>query len=311
MLSQITDHIHKLVVTFPMGMGDVNSYLIEGKKGYTVIDTGANLKEAMEIWQRFLDSGITLEKVVITHTHEDHVGLAKWFQETIGVPVIIPKLGLTEMEKRRNLTVEQFNQLITKFGGPGLPEHFRDDTSIFDFIPDDTFDNHQEIQLGDDMYETIWTPGHAYDQFCFYNKEKNIMIVGDHILKEVSPVIGLWNGEEQNPLRDYLKSLEIIKEYSPDIALPGHGDSIYHFQDRVVELQDRHEHRLEQAYEAVKYEYKTAKQVTEEIYGTLNIIIELSALMATITRFLYLEDIGKIERKVSDGKVLFRASNSL
>ncbi|WP_068675602.1 MBL fold metallo-hydrolase [Oceanobacillus sp. Castelsardo] len=307
MLTEVTEGIQRLVVTFPMGMGDVNSYLIEGENGYTVIDPGANLDEAIEIWKDVLDTGIKVEKVVITHTHEDHVGLARWFGETHGVPVVIPKIGIKVMENELNQDLEEVKAYIKKYDGPELPDFYFEDKSIFDFQPDETFENHQQIKLGDDLYETIWTPGHAYDHFCFYNKDKNVLIVGDHVLKDVSPVVGIWGGEEENPLQDYFQSLEIIKGYAPSIALTGHGEPIYHFQKRVEELQVRHEMRLEEVFDTVKDEYKTIRQVCEEIYGTMNIIINLSAFMAVLTRFIYLENMKRVERKEINGKVLFKA----
>ncbi|MCR1835899.1 MBL fold metallo-hydrolase [Oceanobacillus caeni] len=308
MLTEITEGIQRLIVTFPMGMGDVNSYLIEGENGYTVIDTGANLDEAVEIWKDVLDTGIKIEKVVITHTHEDHVGLARWFQETVGVPVAIPKISMKEMEKALNQDLEQVRAYIKKYDGPNLPNFYFENKRIFAFQPDETFENHQKIKLGDDLYETIWTPGHAYDHFCFYNKEKNVLIVGDHVLKDVSPVVGVWTAEEEgNPLQDYFQSLEVIKGYSPKIALTGHGEPIYEFKKRVTELQERHMMRLEEVHAAVKDEYKTVKQVCEEIYGTMNIIIDLSAFMATFTRLIYLENIKRVDRKKINGKVFFKA----
>ncbi|MFB4475908.1 MBL fold metallo-hydrolase, partial [Oceanobacillus caeni] len=72
-------------------------------------------------------------------------------------------------------------------------------------------------------------------------------------------------------------------------------------------LQERHMMRLEEVHAAVKDEYKTVKQVCEEIYGTMNIIIDLSAFMAVLTRLIYLENMKRVERKEVNGKVLFKA----
>lgn len=220
MFKEITEDILKFTVKYPSGMGEVNCYLIKGKNGYTVIDTGTNEKEAKQAWKKAIESGLRIEKIVLTHTHEDHIGAASWLQKEYGLPVIVSKLGYKEMLHRLKMTTEQFNKLITKYGGPILPEGFRDDKSMFEFQPDEFFDKNEQIKLGDHYYKAIWTPGHASDHFCFYNKEKRIMIVGDHILKDVSPVIGLWSGREENPLPKYLDSLESLKDYNVELACP-------------------------------------------------------------------------------------------
>src|SRR4051794_39003718 len=104
MLANVTDGIHKLVIKFPEGMGEVNCYLIEGKNGYTVIDTGTDSIESKVGWRKVLSTGVVIEKVVLTHTHQDHIGLAKWFQQEVGVPVLVSNLGYEEMRKKRNAT---------------------------------------------------------------------------------------------------------------------------------------------------------------------------------------------------------------
>ena len=101
MLTKVTEHIDKLEIQFPGGMGQLNSYLIKGENGYTIIDTGLYSEEAIETWEQVLASGIKPEKVVLTHTHQDHIGLAKWFQQHVGVPVYVSSLGYKEMLKNR------------------------------------------------------------------------------------------------------------------------------------------------------------------------------------------------------------------
>ncbi|MFJ8064007.1 MBL fold metallo-hydrolase [Psychrobacillus sp. NPDC096426] len=308
MLTEVTDGIHKLVIKFPKGMGEVNCYLIEGKNGYTVIDTGTDSIESKEGWKKVLSSGILIEKVVLTHTHQDHIGLAKWFQQEVGVPVIVSNLGYEEMRKNRNSHGrDRLNSLIIRHGGQSLPNKINEDPPIYDFEPNGFFENHQHIQLGEELFEAIWTPGHAPDHFCFYNENKKIMIIGDHVLNKINPVIGLWSGEEENPLKDYFLSLTELEKYPADITLPGHGDLIYDLHSRINELTAKHEYRLQQVLQSVTSESKTANQICHEVYGTVNIILNLSSFMATLTRLLYLESIGNVERQELDGVVKFKA----
>lgn len=308
MLIEETDDIHKLVIQFPGGMGEVNCYLVKGANGYTVIDTGTDSKEARDGWERVLSSGIIIEKVVLTHTHQDHIGLAKWFQREIGVPVIVSKLGYEEMIKRRDtLRMKRINSLIIKHGGPEFPDLNKDDSSIYDFEPDGFFDNRQSIQLGGELFEAIWTPGHAPDHFCFYNRQRKIMIIGDHVLLKINPVIGLWSGEEENTLKDYLASLQKMKNYPTEIALPGHGGTIDQLQGRVDALAAQHDRRLQQVLQILKNENKTAYQIYFEIYGTKNKNFNLSAFMATLTRLLYLESIWKVDRSETLGHIEWKS----
>ncbi|TQR17875.1 MBL fold metallo-hydrolase [Psychrobacillus soli] len=307
MLTEVADGIHKLVIKFPTGMGEVNCYLIEGTNGYTVIDTGTDSIEAKDGWKKVLSSGIKIEKVVLTHTHQDHIGLAKWFQQEVGVPVIVSNLGYKEMKKNRGSHGRnRLNSLIIRHGGVSLPHKINEDPPIYDFEPDSFFENHQHLQLGEESYEAIWTPGHAPDHFCFYNENKKIMIAGDHVLNRISPVIGLWSGEEANPLKDYFLSLTELEKYPADITLPGHGDLISDLHTRIHELEAKHEHRLQQVLLSVTSESKTAYQISYEVYGTVNIILNLSSFMATLTRLLYLESIGKVERLELDEVVSFK-----
>lgn len=306
MLEKVTDNIYKLVIYFNSGKNDVNCYLVEGDKGYTVIDTGINTKEAMDEWKKVLASGFEIEKVILTHTHQDHIGLAKWFQQDIGVPVHIFELGMNELEERRVPgTRDKLDELIKTHGGPGFPLRGKEDTFIYDFEPDCLIKENENVKIGEDYYEPIWTPGHAPDHFCLYNEEKGIMFVGDHILKDISPVIGLWSGEERNVLNDYYNSLSQMKNYQPDVSLPGHGHLIYNFSERVSKLKSRHDHRLQEVFESVKHESKTAYRLCQEVYGDKDLLI--APFMAIVTRLIYLETAGKIKRKFSDGVAEFQA----
>ncbi|WP_323742070.1 MBL fold metallo-hydrolase [Salinibacillus xinjiangensis] len=303
----MTEHIHRLVVRYPFAMQETNCYLIKGERGYTVVDTGAYSEESLGIWQKLLDTGITVEKVVLTHTHEDHLGLAKWFQEEIGIPVYTTELGYMEMKKRRATDAKaKVKQMIQQHGGPYINTNKRDDSFIYDFEPDGFFQKDGYIELGDESYEVIWTPGHAPDHFCFYHRESKVMIAGDHILKEFSPVIGLWSGEESNALHDYFQALEWIQAYPADIALPGHGGLIENVQERVNEIHTSHKKRLEQVLSFVLEESKSVHEVTEEIYGSGQKLY-VSQFMATLTRFIYLESIGKVKREETAGIIKFRA----
>src|SRR5699024_3176605 len=224
-----------------------NCYFFAGEQGYTVVDTGTYSDEAIAVWKQMIATGITIEKIVLTHTHRDHIGLAKWLRDQLDVPIIVSDLGYLEMRDFRSNDINaRLKQLLRRHGATDLIMDHPDDSFIYDFEPDGIYHNRESIKLGDRDYKAVWTPGHAPDHFCFYQTESQIMIVGDHILQHVSPVIGLWSGREKNVLRDYYEALQTLTEYTVDIALPGHGEMIHHLQERVQHIKKRHDQRLSQ-----------------------------------------------------------------
>lgn len=312
MLQHITEEIGLVTINYPGGMGETNCYLIKGDKGYTIIDTGMYSKEGIKQWQEIMNAGYKIEKIVLTHVHQDHIGLAKWFQEEIGVPVVVSKLGYGEMKKYLHPNFQdRMKELAIRHGVPAVPNKIPDTSFQYDFKPDDFFEEGDKIRLGKDLYEVIWTPGHAYDHYCFYHHEKKIMIIGDHILKHISPVIGLWVGEEMDLLKYYFESLDKIDKYRTNIALPGHGEIIYQLHERIEEIRNSHEKRLRQVYRLVcENDAKTALDICLRVYDKLNLEQMLSPFMASLTRLIFLEHMGKVERIEENGVCKFRSLES-
>ncbi|MED4784848.1 MBL fold metallo-hydrolase [Brevibacillus choshinensis] len=77
----------------------MNGYVIEGKDGMTLVDTGSYAEQSIDIWKRVLPVGTKVEKVLLTHSHTDHIGLAKWLRDTYRAPVLISRIGYEEMQK--------------------------------------------------------------------------------------------------------------------------------------------------------------------------------------------------------------------
>src|SRR5438309_1027341 len=189
MLMKLTDSIYKLVVRYPFGMRELNSYLIRGNNGYTVIDTGSYATESIEIWEQTISTGISIEKVVVTHAHPDHLGLAKWFQVKHHIPIYTSDLTYKEIQKRKSQKkVENGLLLLIKdHGGPVISKQdVQDESFVYHFEPDEIFEKDHSIKIGNDTYETIWTPGHSPDHFCFYQPQQKVMFVGDHVLAKIS-----------------------------------------------------------------------------------------------------------------------------
>lgn len=294
MLEQITNEIFLLKVPYPYGMS-VNSYIIRGKRGLTIIDPGFDRVETRNLWKKaMMEFGEKIERVIITHTHPDHIGLAPWFQDTFFAPIYVSQHSKSEIDRGYRRSLEKLKRLWEEYvpiswpnpkWAEGFPENFQ---------PDGLFSEKRLLYIGDREYMAIWTPGHASDQFCFYNPDEEIMFVSDHVIQETSPIVSYWNGEEEDPLADYMDSLEKISQFRVNLALPGHGSIIMRFSERVEEIKKRHDLRLEQILKLIDAEGKTVLDIVDEIYDIKNMRSLFSPILATLTRLLHLEKLGLI-----------------
>lgn len=314
MLVEMQEGIYRQVITFPFGMREVNSYLIKSEHGFTVVDTGGYAKEAIRQWEETLATGIQIEKVLLTHAHVDHIGLARWFQERHGVPVIISRHGGEWLRDNRERLMHfagdegAKSPFLRMHDGPDVPEKGRlQNFDRYYFEPDECFENGQRIRIGDYEFEAIWTPGHSPDHFCFYDRRSETMLIGDHVLEPISPVIPIWTERDGNPLRDYFRSLQLIGTHPVKLVLPGHGEPIADLPQRIAEIETRHWSRLNQIQELLAdHGGQTAGQVCEKVYGPNHsqgfAMLEFST---TLARLVYLESIGEASSEKADGKVLF------
>jgi glyoxylase-like metal-dependent hydrolase (beta-lactamase superfamily II) len=313
MLKELTEEIVRLSLPVSNGMDSVNSYLIRGEDGYTVIDTGLNTPETIQRWEEVSALGMKLVQVVLSHYHADHVGLAKWMQERFQIPVIMSRIGYEFMRLNRERLLSHAidetatNPFITEHDGPKINEYARMKQLEADYFePDAVFENYQNLRLGAEPFTAIWTPGHSFDHFCFYNPNHQIMLIGDHVLGMLSPVIPVWSEKDGNPLHDYFESLALMENYPVNLVLPGHGEPIPDLPARIAEIKARHHSRLEQICQLLKSGAKTAGQVCRSIYGTnLSEVMHRLEFSAILARMIYLESIGQISGERQNGKVYY------
>ena len=314
MLSRLTDDISLLKLPIPYDLGEVNSYLIKGDKGFTIIDTGDDTEETKQIWLKIF-AEYKIEKVVITHCHYDHMGLAGWMQEQFGVPVWMSDKTYDELKRVRTFFVDGIYTspvpaLFHAYGGPEIVQ----DAGYYlyekyQFEPNQIFTENDYINIGDTPYRAIWTPGHSPDHFCFYNGNNGILFVGDHILNAINPIV-LIQQVGENPLRDYIHAIRKIEQCSVKYMLTGHKEMIENPSKRILDLKDHYRKRWMQIYEQLDNEGKNAFDISRQIYGR-NIVDErtLSGFMQTITNLEYLQSNGFARKEEGNGIFYFYKSS--
>ena len=304
MLTKVTENVYKLKIPIPYDLGSVNCYLIEGSNGYTIVDTGDHTEEAIALWEKVLPKDKPVEKVVLTHAHTDHIGLAGWFQKKYNVEVWISKAGFAEIKKilSKFQGTVYLNPLSSLFYSNGGPTHTEQNEifynyDAYEFEPNYLFEEGELIQIGDHSFESIWTPGHSPDHFSFYEPNNQLLFVGDHVLQSLNPIVMATNMKE-NPLELYFQALDKLQSLPTKYVLPGHGDLVGNLIVRIEDMKAHYRRRWDQINDALRDGKRTAFQISESIYGVDQPVArKMSGFLQTITNLIYLSSTEEIIMK--------------
>ncbi|ACT03084.1 MBL fold metallo-hydrolase [Paenibacillus sp. JDR-2] len=311
-------------IPLPFSLKWVNSYLIPEDGGtYTVIDPGLHTDDALAAWEEvFLNHALTLEqinRIVLTHQHPDHYGLAGYFQERTGAPVYISERSHGYTRRLWGESSTYAEELRAHFAIHGMPDELTLDikNNLDGFVrqvspqPEVTYlKAGGTIRLGGTEWQMIDAPGHAFGQLCFYEPNKETMICGDQVLPRITPNIAFNPGEEEDPLGCFLNSLDELSGYKVKLAFPGHREPFADFANRIVEIKEHHKRRLTKMRDMLR-EPSSAFEVCEHLFGghlRTNPHNLRFAMSETIAHLHYLEKRGKVIRTGTPDTVMFRTA---
>ncbi|MFC1848217.1 MBL fold metallo-hydrolase [Chloroflexota bacterium] len=185
--------------------------------------------------------------------------------------------------------------------------------------PDVFLSGGERIRTGVFDFEVLWTPGHSPGHVCLYEQSRKLFISGDHMLEVITPEIGTAPMQHPNPLADYLRCLEDLKELEVELILPAHGSTFSHFRGRTDELIEHHHNRKDQILATLKKGPLTAFDIASRIawipqkggvpWEKLDVMNRRLALLETWAHLRLLED----ERKTTmftEGDLVFYCTNS-
>lgn len=267
----ITETITLVQLPLPYDLMSMNCYLVEGEKGLTIIDTGDNTPETQAIWKQVIQQR-TVERIVITHGHTDHLGCANWLRQTYGAPVYMYEKTHTRVKRLQRLLqqghyINPTDEVFALYGVnielPNVEMTFNYENYVVE--PDVVFTADTLLPMGDETYRVIFTPGHSEDHVCFYNEQQQVLFLGDHLLESMNPVL-LPTVEFMNPITSYLATFDYLETLQVKHALPGHLQVIANLPQRIERLRQHYEKRLTQVYDAVAAGHTTFHDITIAIY---------------------------------------------
>lgn len=322
---EVAPNIIQVRIPLPFALNHVNCYLLDDGNGWTMLDTGLHWPAAEAAWQQALQElGIALsaiQRIVLTHMHPDHFGMAGYFQQITGAPIFVGALEYAAIERIWIEDSWRDAGAVDFWRGAGLDETMltviteqvdslrqRTMPHPTEFVIIDSAT--EELAMGGRHFQPLPAPGHSDGQLIFHSPADQLMLCGDQVLGKISPNIGLWPGGATQPLADYLRSLAELAALDVQLALPGHGTPILTWQARIAALQQHHADRLAAMIAAVTEQQNsgaTALQVAQQIFdfGRFSEHEIRFAIAETLAHLVYLVTEGELYTEERQGKALY------
>lgn len=308
--------IVRLTLPTPYPVGPVNAYLLPGPP-VTLVDCGPKTPEAARALEAGLaGAGVRLaevERVVLTHGHVDHFGLAGTVVAASGATVAAHADERPKLAHDRSF-VEPMRRLLREAGcGPEVPERLlgvlRRFRSQFDPLePDLLLADGDRLPLGAGALEVLHTPGHAQGHLCLWDGEA--LIAGDLLLEEISPnplVEFDRDGRRLRTLPALLRSLARVAALGAAVAYPGHGEPLADPAGRARALVAHHAARKEALATLLASRPRTVLEIAEAWFPGLDPTTLVLGLSEVLGHLDLLEAEGRLAVEVRDGVRYYRS----
>jgi glyoxylase-like metal-dependent hydrolase (beta-lactamase superfamily II) len=314
--------VHRLAVPTPFAVGRVNCYLIEDDP-LTLVDTGPNSGKSLDELERALaGAGHAVEDIgliVITHQHMDHLGLLEILARRSGAEVAALHLLEPYLANFRDSQAQddEFSQAIMRRHGipaemvivlGGIGSAFRAFGSSGRITQ--RLHDGDVLALRDRSFSVMHRPGHSPSDTIFYDRQRKMLIGGDHLLAHISsnPLISRpldrgSDGERPHALIRYIESMLATRELEIDLVLSGHGDPI---RDHVALIDERlrlHRRRAEKMLRMLQDGPLTAYEIALNMWGN----VAVTQAYLTLSEVLGHMDLlarDELIREVDDGEVV-------
>lgn len=306
--------IYGISVPTPYLTGPTNAYLIKNQP-YTLVDPGPETEDAKKSLLEGLASlGVDLNdisRVVITHSHSDHSGLARWIGEQAGAEIYVHKMEVRKLQRE----YMYYHERLPFLQESGIPENvlneiFADkDPVVKPVLPESgvvVLHGGEELAFTGGTAQVLHLPGHTSGHICLYDPESSNLLAGDFILRHITPNPVLEADQDdfskRSPaLRQYLEGLKKAEMMKIGLILPGHGKTIDNSRETMVNAQNHHARRLEAFFNILSDNRMNAYQLMREFYPKIRgfqIYLGISEIFAHLD---YLVEVGRAVREDCDG----------
>lgn len=282
---EVAEGVLWMRLPLPMRLDHVNAYALADADGWTIVDTGFDTKRTREIWRRLLSGPLArapVARVLATHQHPDHIGLAGWFVEEHGAELLTSRTAwlfarMLALDVQDRATPQQ----IDFWRRAGMDEARLEQRAAE--RPWNTADvvhplplgyrrlrDGQTLRLGGRDWRVVTGEGHAAEHLTLWSDSDDLVIGGDQLLPGISPNLGVYPTEPgADPVGDWLDSCARMAARAEPrhLVLPGHKLPFTGLPQRLVQLAENHESALRRLAEALAVAPRTAVQCFDLLFG--------------------------------------------
>ncbi|MFG6430672.1 MBL fold metallo-hydrolase [Roseateles sp. LYH14W] len=257
----------------PFALDHINLWLlrdrIDGREGWTIVDCGISSDDTRVNWETVFAErldGLPVLRVIATHFHPDHLGLAHWLTERWNCRLWMSATDFNLARLASSSTVGMGGSAAAAFfGSHGLTDEdslakIRDRADYYPKMVPVVPSSYRrlmdgtEVDIGGRSWRCIAGYGHAPEHISLFCEEAKLLISGDMVLPRISTNVSVVDVEpEADPLTLYLDSLTRYLHLPADtLVLPSHGKPFTGLHERVDQLQEHHGERLAEVVAACR-----------------------------------------------------------
>ncbi len=329
---QIAPGVKWIRMALPFALNHINLWLLrdklDGREGWTVVDCCIDRPESREQWTQIFTNeleGLPILRVIVTHMHPDHIGLAHWLCSSWSTPDHTCHLWISATDYN---AARMACQVAAGHGGENAAEfvashglhnpeylmQIRERTGYYAQMVPRVPSSYvrlmdgMTIKIGGQLWHCISGYGHAPEHIALHCPALNVLISGDMILPRISTNVSVYDLEpEANSLKLFLESIAKMAALPDDtLILPSHGKPFIGLHTRIAQLQQHHAERLAEVIEACTEKPQTAHDIVAIMFKRTLDLHQLTFAQGEALAHLHLLMFeGKLRRKFEDGVYRF------